>query len=197
MTDQNQKTVSSSGAAWQFFWDLAKVFLIAFGLVSLVIRPYIGEPFIVSGASMVPNFHNRDYLVVQKLSYKKHSPERGDVIVFRYPNDPKQYFIKRIIGIPGDSVRISQNHVYLQKTGSGAEEILKEDYIPKDFETAAGGVSQWKLGPDQYFVLGDNREHSSDSRFWGVLPGSFIVGKVWLRVLPVGDAGLIEHASFK
>ncbi|MBL8031145.1 MAG: signal peptidase I, partial [Candidatus Doudnabacteria bacterium] len=96
-----------------FVWDLAKVFLVAFVLVWGIIRPFIAEPFVVSGSSMVPNFHNREYLIVEKLSYRFHQPERGDVIVFRYPKDPTQYFIKRIIALPGERVTVGQGQVTL------------------------------------------------------------------------------------
>lgn len=187
---------SSLHAAWIFFWDLAKVFIVAFGLVWFVIRPYVAEPFIVSGSSMFPNFHNRDYLVIEKMTYHRNSPKHGEIIVFRYPYQQKQYFIKRIIGLPGDSVRIGDGKVYVTDSVTGKESEVNESYLPEGTFTAiTGNASVWHLGPDQYFVMGDNRGASSDSRVWGVLPKSLIVGKAWLRVLPVGDIGLIRSGS--
>lgn len=201
---QNQEHHNSSlednlggkNSVWLFFWDLAKVFVTAFVLVWLVIRPFIAEPFIVSGSSMVPNFHNRDYLIIEKLSYRAHLPVRGEVIVFRYPQDPKQYFIKRIIGLPGDTIRIGGGKVYLRAKASGGEQAIDETYLPTGLKTELESAdSVWQLGPEQYFVLGDNRGHSSDSRAWGVVPSSYIVGRAWLRVLPLKNVGVIEHAN--
>lgn len=194
--DNLTQNSQNSGGAWLFFWDLAKVFLIAFGLVSLVIRPFLLEPFIVSGSSMVPNYHNRDYLIVEKLSYRQHEPERGDVIVFKYPLDQKQYFIKRVIGLPGDTVRIQDGKVFLADRNLTSEKQVPEEFLPQGTITyASGNTSIWTVGQDQYFVLGDNRGASSDSRVWGLLPKSMIVGKAWLRILPLSDAQLLGHAE--
>lgn len=177
-----------------FIWDLVKVFAVAFILVWLIIRPLIAEPFIVSGSSMVPNFHNKEYLIVEKLSYRFGSPERGDVIVFKYPNDPSQYFIKRIIGLPGERVRIADGRVYIHNQEHPEGFRLNEDFI--DNQPVTFGGTETTLGTDQYYVLGDNRLQSSDSRVWGVLERKEFIGKVWIRVLPLSKFGIIEHEQF-
>lgn len=178
-----------------FIWDLVKVFFTAFVLVWLIIRPFIAEPFVVSGSSMVPNFHNREYLIIQKLSYRFSTPQRGDVIVFKYPVDPDQYFIKRIIGLPGERVSIQQGRVVIINSSHPSGFVLDESYLPNQNITL-GKPDIVELGTNQYYVLGDNRLQSSDSRVWGPLPKSNIVGKVWLRVLPLRLFGIIPHAAY-
>jgi signal peptidase I len=178
-----------------FIWDLVKVFLVAFVLVWGVIRPFIAEPFVVSGSSMVPNFHNREYLIVEKISYRLHPPERGDVIVFRYPKDPTQYFIKRIIALPGERVTVGQGHVTIFNTQHPEGLTLDEQYLSNQ-DTTLGRPELVELGGNDYYVLGDNRMYSSDSRVWGALPKAEFIGKVWLRVLPISQFGLISHYVF-
>jgi signal peptidase I len=178
-----------------FVWDLAKVFFTAFVLVWLIIRPFIAEPFVVSGSSMVPNFHNREYLIIQKLSYRFHEPERGDVVVFKYPADPEQYFIKRIIGLPGERVSIQQGKVVIINSAHPSGFTLDEPYLQGDNITL-GKPDIIELKQNQYYVLGDNRLQSSDSRAWGPLPKSDIVGKVWLRVLPLRLFGITPHYQY-
>lgn len=177
-----------------FVWDLAKVFLVAFVLVWGIIRPFIAEPFVVSGSSMVPNFHNREYLIVEKLSYRFHQPERGDVIVFRYPKDPTQYFIKRIIALPGERVTVGQGQVTLFNTEHPDGLTLDETYLSNQNMTL-GRPELVELSGNDYYVLGDNRMYSSDSRVWGPLPKVDFIGKAWLRVLPLKQFGLVPHAS--
>ncbi len=178
-----------------FVWDLAKVFLVAFVLVWGIIRPFIAEPFVVSGSSMVPNFHNREYLIVEKLSYRFHQPERGDVIVFRYPKDPTQYFIKRIIALPGERVTVGQGRVTVYNTAHPEGFTLDETYLP-DQNVTLGRPELVELSGSEYYVLGDNRMYSSDSRVWGPLPKAEFIGKVWLRVLPLSQLGFIQHYNF-
>lgn len=178
-----------------FVWDLVKIFFTAFVLVWLIIRPFIAEPFVVSGSSMVPNFHNREYLIVEKLSYRFNEPQRGDVIVFKYPIDPEQYFIKRVIGLPGERVAVSQGRVVIKNEQHPQGIVLDEQYLPNQNVTL-GRSEEVELGANQYYVLGDNRLQSSDSRVWGPLPKANIVGKVWLRVLPLRLFGIISHHSY-
>jgi signal peptidase I len=189
----NESSLESIGL---FIWDLVKVFIVAFILVWLIIRPFIAEPFIVSGSSMVPNFHNKEYLIVEKLSYRFSEPERGDIIVFRYPKDPSQYFIKRIIGLPGEKVRISQGHVYIYNEANPDGFELQEPFIDNQPITF-GDAGTVAVGSDEYFVLGDNRLQSSDSRVWGILPREDFIGKVWIRVLPINKIGVIEHENLE
>ena len=173
-----------------FLWELARVVIIAF-VVMIAFRFFVAEPFIVSGSSMVPNFHNREYLVVNKLSYRMHEPQRGDVIVFRYPKDPSQYFIKRIIGLPGEKVKVESGHVIIYNDQHPDGAVVEEPYLPNQNITF-GKNDVITLGSDDFFVLGDNRLASSDSRVWGIMPREDIVGTAWLRVFPLNTFGLPE-----
>ncbi len=170
-----------------FLWELVRVVIIAF-VVMIGFRFFVAEPFIVSGSSMVPNFHNREYLVVNKISYRMHEPVRGDVIVFRYPKDPSQYFIKRIIGLPGEKVKVEAGQVVIYNTEHPEGTVLQEPYLPNQSITF-GKNDIITLGSDEFFVLGDNRLASSDSRVWGILPREDIVGTAWLRVFPLNTFG--------
>ncbi len=194
-SEAEQEVTTTIKSVALFAWDLAKVFIMAFVLVWLIIRPFIAEPFVVSGSSMVPNFHNREYLIVQKISYRLHEPERGDVIVFRYPQDPEQYFIKRIIGLPGESVLVDQGKVTIFNKVHPDGIVLDEQYLPNQNVTL-GKLEPVKVGEDQFYVLGDNRLQSSDSRVWGLLPKFDMVGKVFLRVLPLRLFGVIKHYTY-
>lgn len=176
-----------------FLWELARIVVIAF-IVMIGFRFFIAEPFIVSGSSMVPNYHNREYLVVNKLSYRFDEPARGDVIVFRYPKDTSQYFIKRIIGMPGEKVKVENGRVYIYNSEHPDGSALEEPYLSNQ-EITFGNNDLITLGSDEYFVLGDNRLASSDSRVWGVLPKHDIVGTAWLRVFPLNAFGTSEFPS--
>lgn len=162
-----------------FFTELLKFALIALVMV-VPVRLFIAQPFIVSGASMVPTFLNGQYLIVDELSYRFEAPKRGDVIIFRYPKDPSQFFIKRIIGLPGETVVLTQGTVSVQKT-NGESVLLDETYVANQ-----GSANQsYKVPAAEYFVMGDNRPESSDSRTWGFVPRANIVGRAFLRLLPV------------
>lgn len=186
---------SSLRTAWVFIWDLLKIFIVALVII-IPFRMFVAEPFVVSGSSMVPNFHNRDYLIIDRLSYHFSEPRRGEVIVLLFPKDTSQFFIKRIIGLPGETIKFSQGHVAIINKQYPEGLVLNEAYLPSQTETLGrpGGET---LGSDEYFVLGDNRNASSDSRVWGILPKSDIVGKVWSRVFPLSDAGFIPKPSYQ
>jgi signal peptidase I len=173
-----------------FFTELLKFALIAIVIV-IPVRLFIAKPFIVSGASMEPTFDNGQYLIVDELSYHLGDPERGDVIVFRYPRDPSQYFIKRVIGLPGETVKIQNGNVFVTTT-AGVTIQLSESYIVFH---GNGGDMQVTLTKDQYFVMGDNRPESSDSRVWGVLPRENIVGRAFLRLLPIESASILPGST--
>jgi signal peptidase I len=166
---------------WSIF-EMVETIAIAVVAVFLV-RTFLAQPFLVSGSSMEPNFNNGNYLLVDELTYHLRTPERGEVIVFRYPKDTSVYFIKRIIGLPGETVSITGGVVTV--TDKGQKEVLKEPYIAD-----AGTFSDFTetLGPGQYFVMGDNRNASFDSRSWGPVPSSDIVGLVRLRLWPLNEA---------
>ncbi len=162
--------------------DLVKFALIAH-LIVVPIRMFIAQPFIVRGASMEPTFLPNEYLIVDQLSYRVSEPERGDVIILKYPNDESVFFIKRIIGLPGETVEIIGNKIIIQR-GNGLPALtLDETYIASDRLQNEYGI--YALNDGEYFVMGDNRRESSDSRSWGVLKRDFIVGHAFLRLLPV------------
>lgn len=187
---QNRSSFEPVG---HFLWDLSKVIVLALVLV-VVIRLFVFQPFVVSGNSMEPNFNNGDYLIIDELSYLFSEPERGDVVVLRFPKDETQFFIKRVIGLPGERVEISQNKVKIYSDSDPAGKVLREDYLASGTVTA--GNETIVLKSDEYFVLGDNRASSSDSRIWGVLPRRDIIGKVFVRVLPFDDYKVFHKPSY-
>ncbi len=152
-------------------------------LVVIPIRLFIVSPFVVDGESMHPTFGNLNYLIVDEIVYAFTSPARGDVVVFRYPVDPTVYYIKRIIGLPGETVSINRGAVTITQT-DGTKITLAEPYVVGEDATYSKSVT---LRAGEYFVLGDNRPNSSDSRVWGPLPKKDIVGRVDLRLLPLSD----------
>lgn len=182
---------SALAALGSFFWELVKVFLIAVVII-VPIRYFLVQPFFVRGASMEPNFEDGEYLVVDELSYRMRLPQRGEVIVFRYPIDPSQYFIKRIIGLPGETVRVSNGQVIIQNAVHPAGVILDESaYLGRN--TRTGGEVTVTLGAKEYFVLGDNRAASSDSRVWGSLPRADMIGRAWIRAYPLDRLALFAY----
>ena len=164
--------------------------VIAFGIV-LPFRLYIAEPYIVSGASMDPTFATGDYLIVDKISYHFRLPERNTVIVFRYPGDTSKSFIKRIIGLPGETVIEKDNTVSIINAENPKGFIVDQSYVA---HTSPGNF-QKTLGPDEYFVMGDNRAESFDSRSWGSLAKKYILGKPILRLLPITEIGILPGAD--
>jgi len=173
-----------------FFTELLKFALIAI-VVVVPVRLFIAQPFIVSGASMVPTFLNGQYLIVDELSYRFEEPKRGDVIIFRYPKDPSQFFIKRIVGLPGETVLLANGNVSVQKT-NGETTLLDESYV---VHHGNGANQTYTVPTDEYFVMGDNRPESSDSRTWGFVPRANIVGRAFLRLLPVQTAALFPGVT--
>jgi signal peptidase I len=173
-----------------FFTELLKFALIAI-IIVIPIRLFVAKPFIVSGASMEPTFDNGQYLIVDELSYRLGNPTRDDVVIFRYPRDPSQYFIKRIIGLPGETVHIKSGKVSV--TSKNGENInLTEPYVVYHGNGADMDVS---LANNQYFVMGDNRPESSDSRIWGILPRENMVGRAFLRLLPLQSAQILPGST--
>jgi len=164
-----------------FIWETIKVVVISLAII-LPIRYYLIQPFFVKGASMEPNFENGDYLLVDEISYRFSVPERGDVVIFRYPLDPSQFFIKRIIGLPYETIEVKDNTVMIYNKDKPKGFVLGESYLVPEQKTL--GNSFTKLDDNEYFVLGDNRLQSSDSRRWGPVNKSFITGKAFLRPWP-------------
>ena len=173
----------------QSLWEIIKFAVITIAIV-VPVRAYVAQPFIVSGSSMVPTFENGEYLVIDEFSYLLRGPNRGEVIVFRYPKDPSKFFIKRVIGLPGETLKLTPNGVTAVKD-NGEEVKIDESYI-KNQSLPDQTV---KLGSGEYFVMGDNRPESLDSRVWGPVPKNLIKGRVLLRLLPPTRIGLLPGAA--
>lgn len=158
--------------------------IIKFIVIALIVigpvRMFIAQPFVVSGSSMVPTFETNEYLIVDEISYKFSEPKRGDVIVFRYPNDTTKFFIKRVIGLPGETVIIEGSDVSI-KDKDGNKNKLEEPYI----KLPSQNFLEVEVPENEYFVMGDNREASSDSRVWGTLDDKYLIGKALVRLFPV------------
>lgn len=170
-----------------FFFDFIKVFLMAVAII-IPVRYFLFQPFVVTGDSMRPNFHDGNYLIIDELTYRFREPVRGEVVVMRFPKDPSQFFIKRIVALPNEHIIIRDSRVTIYNAQHTAGLVLDEPYLQSNNITY-GNIDR-NLGKDEYFVLGDNRLSSSDSRVWGVLPREDIVGRVYLRLFPVQDLEL-------
>ena len=174
-------------SSWQSIREWIQVIIIAL-VVALPVRFFIAEPFIVNGASMDPTFSTGQFLIVDRLSYRFEEPKRGDVIVFEYPNNPDIYYIKRIVGLPGEIVSIQNGKVTVINSQHPDGVQLAEPYI--DPSHASADTLKETLGATEYFVMGDNRAQSSDSRIWGPLDKHFIIGRPIVRILPVTEANV-------
>jgi len=171
----------------KFFTSVLEVLEVALVAVVSVflIRTFLVQPFLVSGASMSPNFSSGDYLLVDELTYRVRAPERGEVIVFGYPSGGSTYFIKRVIGLPGETVKIDGSEIKIVNNENPEGFLLDETYLPPS--TVTNGNVDLKLKDNEYFVLGDNRSYSFDSRSWGVLVYDDIVGLARVRLWPLGS----------
>ncbi len=178
--DSNDVPQQSKKESYGEIFRFAFIILIIF----LPIRLFIAKPFVVSGSSMDPTFKNGQYLIVDTVSYDFHKPQRDDVIVFKYPGDPlqKTYYIKRIIGLPGETIESRNGQIIIINNANPKGIDLNEPYVIN--HSAGGDDFTTVLGENDYFVMGDNRPASSDSRFWGPLKDSYIVGRPFLRLLP-------------
>ncbi len=171
----------------QFFlavWEVVEVVAIAVVTV-FVIRTYLVQPFLVSGASMEPNFSTGDYLIIDEVSYRFREPSRGEAIVFRYPENPSVFYIKRVIGVPNERVIVHDGKVKIINMEHPQGFMVEEQYLNPSIRTM--GEIDEVLGKDQYFVLGDNRNYSYDSRNWGLLPKDNVIGVVRLRLFPFNE----------
>lgn len=173
-----------------FSWDIIKVAVIALVIAGLV-RYFLVQPFFVEGASMEPNFLSGQYLLIDEASYFFKEIKRGEVIVFHYPLDTSKYYIKRVVGIPGETVEIQNGKVAIYNTDNPDSFFIDEGYLLRDGITT--GDIKKKLGRNEYFVLGDNRLASSDSRQWGALPRNDIVGRVWIRAWPISEVKIFGY----
>ncbi len=175
-----------------FFWELAKVVILSLAII-IPIRYFLFQPFYVRGASMEPNFFDHEYLIIDEISYGIRvpftdvvfpfgDPTRGEIVVFRYPRDERQFFIKRIIGMPGDTVTIDAGRVTIFNAVYPNGRLLEEPYINSN--TSRTNNVSVILGSDEYFVMGDNRDASLDSRSFGPVKRSLIVGRTLFRGWP-------------
>ena len=183
--------MSAAKKFWASIWEVLEIVLISVVTV-FVIRQFLAQPFLVSGASMEPNFSDGQYLIIDEITYRFREPERGEVVVFRYPKNRKVFFIKRIVGLPGERVVIRDGKVRVFHGQKGV--VLDEAYI-QDNEATIGAVDM-TLDAGQYFLLGDNRSHSFDSRSWGSVSRKDIIGIARLRLFPLNHLGVIEKPSY-
>ena len=178
----------------EFIIELVKVVVISLAII-IPVRYFLIQPFYVKGASMEPTFYDHEYLIINEISYRFDQPDRGEVVVFKYPRDEKQYFIKRIVGLPGETIEIKDGKVYIYNKENPVGVELNEDfYLSEQVRTEGEKIT---ILPDgEYFVLGDNRKSSLDSRNFGSLPESMIVGKVLLRGWPFDRAGIFKEPDY-
>ncbi|MBI5138594.1 MAG: signal peptidase I [Candidatus Vogelbacteria bacterium] len=175
----NKPQTDGNTGAGSFFGEIVKFTTLAIVIVA-PIRWFVAQPFIVSGASMYPTFDDANYLIVDELSYYFREPARGEVVIFKYPNDTSKYFIKRVVGLPGETVDIDSGVVSIISDDGSVMTTLDESYVKYQSETSMRVV----LRSNEYFVLGDNRAASSDSRMWGPVARNLIIGDVFVRLYP-------------
>lgn len=176
-----------------FILELVKVALLA-GLTIWLVRYFLFKPFYVKGQSMEPNFYEKEYLIIDELSYRFREPVRGEVIVLKAPPPvEKDYYLKRILGLPGEKVSVQNNKVIVYNQAHPEGEVLEESYLT---ENTPGSITI-TLGPDQYFVLGDNRDASFDSRRFGAISRDDIVGRTWIRGWPITRVAIIPSPEYK
>ena len=190
---EEEKQPGLTSEVLAFLWETFKIVVISL-IIILPIRYYIVQPFFVKGASMESNFQDGDYLFVDELSYAFGIPSRGDVVIFRYPLDQSQFFIKRVIGLPNETVDIKDNKVTIYNAKHPEGVILNETYLDPAQQTL--GTMRTKLDDNEYFVLGDNRLRSSDSRAWGALNRSLITGKAFIRLWPFSKVAKIPNINY-
>jgi signal peptidase I len=178
-----------------FSFELIKIVVISL-VVIIPIRYYLIQPFYVKGASMEPNFMDHEYLIIDEISYRFNDPKRGDIVVFRYPRDPQEYFIKRLIGLPGESVQIKDGDVFVYNSEYPEGVMLEEEYLPASTKTQGFTEEKLQLGANEFYVLGDNRNSSKDSRSFGPVDRSFITGKVLLRGWPFNRFTLFDAQEY-
>lgn len=188
-----EKLGMTAGSIVFFILEVIQIVAISAAII-VPIRYFLIQPFYVKGASMEPNFYDHEYLIIDELSYRFREPERGEIVVFRYPRDPHQFFIKRVIGLPGETVEITNGKIILYTSDHPNGTVLDESYIVED---RTDGKTRVTLGEKEYFLLGDNRDESLDSRAFGSVKRAGIVGRVWVRGLPLSRLGTFNPPEYK
>ncbi|MCK5415967.1 signal peptidase I [Candidatus Parcubacteria bacterium] len=178
-----------------FVLELVKIVVISLVII-IPVRYFLIQPFYVKGASMEPNFFDHEYLIINEISYRFNEKERGDIVVFRYPRNPQEYFIKRLIALPGEEIKIDDGKVIIYNKENPDGFILEESYLGEGIITNAVNNDRVKIDEDEIFVLGDNRLHSKDSRVFGPVNKSFVIGKVMLRGWPFNRAKFFETPEY-
>ncbi|OIO48260.1 MAG: signal peptidase I [Parcubacteria group bacterium CG1_02_40_82] len=171
-------------------WEIFKILVVSLAII-IPIRYFLIQPFFVQGASMEPNYQDGEYLIIDEVSYRLGEPLRGEVVVFKYPQNPSEFFIKRIIGLPGETIKIDDIKIIIENKANPEGFVLDESSYLKNVPPM--GQETTTLKENEFFVLGDNRAASFDSRRWGPLPRNNIVGRVWVKAWPISQAG-IAHA---
>lgn len=161
-------------------------------VLAILLRFFVIQPFIVDGESMEPNFSNQQYIMIDKLSYRFRDPGRGEVVVFHPPTNPTENYIKRVIGLPGETVKIENNEVVVNGHVVNETYLGSRQHATQNFSS----MPPVTLGDDEYFVLGDNRPHSSDSREWGPLKKAAIEGRTWFVIFPVNAFHTVTKPSY-
>lgn len=181
---KKDETPSFAKSTGQFILELLKIVIISLAII-VPIRVFLIQPFYVKGASMEPTFFDNEYLIIDEITYRFSAPQRGDIVVIRYPLDPSQFFIKRIVGLPGEIIDIKNGSVYIDGPKLTEPIEIEEKYLGQGIITS--GEKQIHLAEDEYYLLGDNRTASLDSRSFGAVKKKYIVGKAWLRVWPFDE----------
>lgn len=175
-----------------FLFEIVETVVVALAIFVVSYLTLV-QPHQVRGASMVPNFQNGEYILTDKITYRLRNPQRGDVIIFRAPRNQELDYIKRIIGLPAERLMIEKGIIYIDG------KPLEEGYLPSGPVSAGTFLQDGKeiyIPADEYFVLGDNRNHSSDSREWGTVPRKDIIGRAYLRYWPLNEVGLIKKPDY-
>lgn len=179
------------GAVVLFLTEVVQIVIIAAAII-IPVRYFLIQPFIVKGASMEPNYYDGEYLIIDEVTYRFRDVERGEIVVFRPPNNSSQFYIKRVIGLPGETVEILNGKITISNkeypNGVNLSEIYIEDYT--------SGRERITLGLDEYYLLGDNRDASLDSRRFGAVSKDELVGRVWIRGLPLDRIGTIDNPDY-
>lgn len=190
---QNENTLTPQSNTKLFIIEVIKLGLFAVVTIFLV-RYFLFKPFYVKGASMEPNFFDKEYLIIDELTFRLREPQRGEIVVFHYPGNESEYFLKRVIGLPGERVKIKDGEVVIYNDANPEGFVLKEDYLPLGLKNKPD--VNYNLDANHYFVLGDNRNSSFDSRYFGPVEKKELVGRVILRGWPFSRAQIFRTPTY-